>query len=130
MGMNEIPTFYLAATFATQESCRSIAYQIEKAKGWRCTSSWLMSREDDSDAAAQEQGARTCLADIRDSDTVVVLVGDYDSLGKHVELGAALALRKEVHLVKTPWMGSIELPRSCAFYHLCNGPTLLEEFLK
>ena len=128
---NPVTTFYLAATYATQESCRSIAYRIEKAKGWRCTSSWLLSQEDDRDPAAQEKGARQCLMDILGSDIVVVLVNDYNSLGKHVELGAALALKKEVWLIEPPWHNTTaQEPRPCAFYHLCNGLISLERLLQ
>ena len=128
--MNEqpiIPTFYLAGSWCERDRCAAVAYNIEKAKGWECTSRWLISREDDNDERAKELGALKCLKDIRMSGRLIVLLGDHTSLGKHVEIGAALQLGIPVHLVFAPW-GSADLG-SCAFFHLCKGPTSLEEFL-
>ena len=120
-------TFYLAGSFREQERCRGVAYLIEKAKGWRCTSRWLTSDEDDDDISAKRTGAAGCLWDIKQSDRMVVLVGDHTTLGKHVEIGAALNQGIPVYLVYAPWEKSA-LP-SCAFFHLCKGPVYLEEFL-
>ena len=130
MEMHVGRTFYLASTFDTQDASRGVAYRIEKAKEWACTSRWLMSEEDDNDPDAKRLGAMKCRRDIEASDEVVVLVGDYDSLGKHVEIGIALAFNKRVHLVFAPWASAgPDTMRPCAFYHLCEGPVTLEEFL-
>ena len=120
--------FYLAGSWAHREQCLEVAGRIAEELGWTCDSSWLTSERDDEDPDERTAGAADCLAEIDRVDAVVVLVGDRPSLGKHVELGAALGLRKTIYLVWAPW-GALANIHRCAFYGLCEGPWTLDGFL-
>ena len=115
--------FYLAGSWRWREACRALADSIAARSGAVCTSRWLTSDEDDTDPAARRIGAGQCINDVRRSDCLLVVLGDRDSLGKHVEVGAALALYRPVVMLVAPWATEpVVRNDKCAFYELCAGP--------
>ena len=110
--------FYLAGTWTERLRCREVSNAIQRATGWTPTATWLDSEEDDGAPEARRVGARRCLNDIERSDVLIAMIGDWKSLGKHVEIGVALALGKPVYLLPASWGADVET--SCAFYELCD----------
>ena len=121
--------FYLAGSWKHQASCRVTAGIIESRLGWKSTAQWLHSAADDNDPKAVKRGADACINDIAKSNVVVAFIGDRASLGKHVEIGAALATDKRVILVWAPWAALRDYTK-CAFYELCEGPIELNDLLE
>ena len=126
---DEYETFYLAGSWRHKSACAAVAERIEDETDLYCMSRWLHSDEDDDDPDARRAGAVACMEDVENSDVVLVLTQDRASLGKHVELGLALALGKHVILVRAPWANPFSKPR-CAFYELCSGPMEVEDAIK
>jgi hypothetical protein len=100
----------ISARFGRKEECRRLASAIRRHEHL-VVSHWLSSTEDDESLDAMEKGeaAIVDIAAVRSCDVLVCLSEKYpwDTSGatrggRHVELGAALALWKQVILVGPP----------------------------
>ena len=117
--------FYLAGSWSEKQRCSQVALQIEHELGWGCTAHWLHSVACDDDPRDRIEGARRCISDIRWSERMVLCLSERASLGKHVELGAALERNVPVTLIT---IGDAVVGR-CVFYDLCDGPFSVEGFI-
>ena len=126
-------TFYLAASWVWREQAWHVMKAIEKASRWECTSTWLQQcEESEAEAAARD------LRDVARSKRFVFLDGHPRSPGKHVELGYALALKKDITIIGPDWLthpvaqvppwrrGEVDMSKTpCIFKHLCPKPVNL-----
>lgn len=112
--------FYLAGSFDRRDELRGYAERLE-AHGHEITSRWLDPTFTDS--RDLEQNAFADLHDIEDCHWMLQFTGSGTSGGRHVELGIALALHKQIEIIG---------PKENVFHHLGDDPTFktFDEFVK
>jgi nucleoside 2-deoxyribosyltransferase len=94
---------------ASEANAISAALEIH---GWARTFTW--SAVDGADINQQAAMAIADLQGVRDADVLIVLLpGGY---GTHVEIGAALALKKPV-ILHSPDCQTLETPYTCVFHY-------------
>jgi nucleoside 2-deoxyribosyltransferase len=83
-----------------------------KAKGWKRTFAWT--DEGPCDAAEYAKIAQAELSGVQQADALIVLLPG--GFGTHVEIGAALALRKPI-IIHAPDHKTLETPYACVFHY-------------
>ncbi len=103
---------YIAAPYPARTDAIAVMHRLESV-GHHVTSRWLKDDEDPFDVTAQSKYAAKALADVRVADVLLALNApewaNAGTGGRHVELGCALALGKQVVLLGR---------RSNVFHHL------------
>lgn len=93
---------YIAAPWPTRSIAINVMGWLE-AQGHYVTSRWLKDVEDQFALDQQHIYAQKSLADVREADLLLALNGiewkDAGTGGRHVELGYAIALKKQIVLV-------------------------------
>jgi nucleoside 2-deoxyribosyltransferase len=115
--------FYLATRKDRSVQADAIS-EVLRALGWKRTFAWA-----NQDAGSPGEHAATAVAEIesvREADVLIVLLpGGY---GTHVEIGAALALRKPV-ILHAPDRKTLETPYPCVFHYHPRVKLLVSEVL-
>ncbi len=103
--------FYLATRKDRSKQAEPLLEAL-KAQGWERTFEWTAQDEASTDAYGEV--ARKELEGVRDADVLIVLLPG--GFGTHVEIGAALALGKQV-ILHAPDRKTLETPYPCIFHH-------------
>lgn len=115
--------FYLATRKDRSEQAAPLLEAL-KAQGWECTFEWAA--QDSSSIEGYRELAVKELAGIQEADVLIVMLpGGY---GTHVEIGAALALRKKV-ILHAPDRKTLETPYACVFHYHPGIKLLVSETL-
>jgi nucleoside 2-deoxyribosyltransferase len=93
------------------------------ANDWKQTFAWTDQNTQPSDYA---EIAKAELAGVREADVVIVLLPG--GFGTHVEIGAALALRKPI-IIHAPDRKTLETPYACVFHYHPLVKLLVSEHL-
>src|SRR5713101_3726986 len=110
--------FYLATRRDRADEANAISTALN-SHGWERTLTW--SNQEGTSPAAHSELAQAELRAVALADVLIVMLpGGY---GTHVEIGAALALRKPV-ILHAPDRKTLETPYPCVF-HYHPGITLL-----
>ena len=132
--------FYLAASWTWREQAWHAMQLIEQASGWTCTSTWLRQKEESLKEAAERD-----LRDVARARLLVLLGGKPYSVGKHLELGYAMAKGLNTVLVEGDWLSHdgiqvppwrldeilfIAEPSNCIFAELVDDTTPFHRLLE
>jgi nucleoside 2-deoxyribosyltransferase len=113
-----MPKFYLATRIDRAAQAEKLLEAL-KSRGWERTFTWI--GEDIAGADKYPELAVAELAGVREADVLIVLLPG--GRGTHVEIGAALALGKQV-ILHAPDQKTLNTPYPCVF-HYHPGVTLL-----
>jgi nucleoside 2-deoxyribosyltransferase len=103
--------FYLATRKDRSKQAQPLLEAL-KADGWERTFTWTP--QDEGNTEGYGEVAQKELAGVSEADVLIVLLpGGY---GTHVEIGAALALGKQV-ILHSPDHKTLETPYPCIFHH-------------